>query len=467
MLTSAGIGSGLDINKLVSDLVNAESAPKVALFDKQEALLTAKISGYGLLKSALSDLKSALTTLNTTSTYNNRSATASDKTKFTATSTTAAVLGNYAIQISQLAAAHKLSSTGYATSATVVGTGSLTLTSGSNSFTLTINDSNKTLAGIRDAINSASTNTSITATVINVDNGTGGTESRLVLTAKATGTANAIKVTAVNGGEGNLQQLVYDPAPGSGVTNLVPRNAALNAVLLIDGQTVTRSSNTVSDAIDGVTLTLLKADVGVTHTLDISVNTKNVSTAVSALVDSYNKYITSFNSITAYSEKGSGTLLGDAIARSVSSQVRQILTGSVASITSSGNNSLANLGITTNKDGSLKLNSVTLDSVIANDMATVTSLFTANDGIAKKLDKLLTEYTKSSGILDTKTNSINGSIADITRQRGKHDLRMQTFQKSLLDQFVFMDSIVQQLTKTGSYLTQALAGLPKPNSVKS
>ncbi len=464
MLTSAGIGSGLDINQLVNDLVNAEAEPKTALLDKKEATITAKISAYGLLKSALSELKSSLSTLAESNTYNTRSATSSDKSIFTATADSTAVFGNYNIEVSQLAEAHKLSSTGFTDSATVVGTGSLTLSVGSNSFTLTIDDSNKTLAGIRDAINNASDNTGVTATIINVDDGASGTESRLVLTSNDTGSNNNITVTAVNGGEGDLQQLVYDPLPGSGTTNLVERNPAQDAIVLIDNQTVTSNSNILSNAIDGISISLLDADPGTSYTLDVNLNTSSITKAVNNLIENYNSYNETIFSITGYDETGSGALIGDALARSANNQIRQQLTFTVSSI-SGDFNSLASIGITTNKDGSLSLDSSKLEDAIKNDITSVTNLFTADDGIAKRLDNTLNEYVKSNGIVDSKTQSLNDSIDDLTEQREQLAIRLEAFQTRLFDQFIAMDVLIAQLKETGNYLTNALANLPKPNSI--
>lgn len=465
MLTSAGIGSGLDINQLVSDLVAAESAPKIALLDKKEAVITAKISAYGLLKSALSEFKASLTALANTDTYNTRSASSSDRSKFTVTADATAVTGNYSLEISQLAEAHKLSSTGFTDSSTVVGTGDLTLAVGTNAFTVTIDDSNSSLAGIRDAINNATDNTGITATIVNVDDGLGGTESRLVLTSNTTGTSNEITVTAVNGASGDLQQLVYDPA-GSGVTNLVERNAAQDAIVLVDNQTVTSSSNNLSGVIDGLSINLLDADPGVTHSINISLNSANITSAVGNLVDNYNSFVETLVSVTAYSENGSGALIGDALARSAANQIRQQLTGQVNSI-SSAYNSLAALGITTDRNGYMSIDNSKLDAAIANDSDAVRELFSGTNGIATRLENTLNEYVKANGIVDSKTSSLNESIDDITDQREQLNRYLESFQARLLDQFIAMDTLVQQLNDTSNYLTNALANLPKPASIKS
>ncbi len=467
MLTSAGIGSGLDINSLVTNLVNAESAPKTAFLDRQEAQLQTQLSSFGIVKGAMSDLRSTLTALSSTGSYDNRKASSSDKSIFTATADTSAVLANYTIQVSQLAESHKLSSSGFASSSTVVGTGSLTIKIGTDAFTLTIDDSNKSVAGIRDAINNAATNTGVSATLVNVDDGVGGTETRLVLTADGTGSDNAITVTAVNGGEGDLQQLVYDPLPGSGVTNLTQLNPAQDAIILIDTLSVTSSSNTIENAIDGVTLELHKADPAVDHTLTTSLDTEKITSAVESMVDKYNDFIKTMKSLTAYSEGGtSGALLGDALARGILSTVRSNITAQVKSISNSDFSSLAAIGITTNDDDTLSIDTSDLNSVIEDELDTLTNLFTANDGIATVLDDVINDYVKVNGILDSKTDGLNNSINDIGEQRSQLADRMEAYEARLLAQFIAMDNLVQQLTASGDFLTQAISNLPKPNSVK-
>lgn len=464
MVASVGIGSGIDIASLVNDLVSSEGAPKIALFDKKEATLSAQISAYGLFKSALSELKSSFAALADENTYNTRTATSSDKTKFTASADASAVFGSYDFEITQLAEAHKLSSTGFATTDTVVGTGSLTLSVGSDSFSVTLDDNNKTLAGIRDAINNASDNKGVTATIINVDDGTGGTESRLVLTSNETGSSKNLTVTAVNGGEGDLQQLVYDPAPGSGVTNLVERNPAQDAIVLLDSQTITSSSNSLSSPIDGVSISLLDASPGTTMSLDVALKTDSVKSAITTMVENYNDYVETLKGVTGYVESGSGALIGDALSRSANNQIRSQLTQTVSSITTQYS-SLASLGIVSDKEGYLVIDSAKLEAAITDDVTSVQNLFNATDGIATRLDNTVNEYTKSNGILDSKTTSLNDSIADITDQRLQLELHLDSLQSRLLARFNIMDSLINQLNATSTSLTQAFANLPKPNSI--
>ncbi len=456
MLTSTGIGSGIDINSLVSDLVSSEGAPKIALFDKKEAVISSQISAFGLFKSALSELKSSFAALAEEQTYNTRTATSSDKSIFTASSDSSAVLGNYDIEVTQLAEAHKVSSGGFADSSAVVGTGDLTLTLGTDSFTLTIDDDNKTLAGIRDAINNATDNPGITATIINVDDGIGGTESRLVLSSDKTGLANTISVSAVNGGEGDLQQLAD--------ANLVERNPAQDSIVKIDNQTLTSSTNNLSNPIDGISISLLQADPGNVLTLDVSLNTNSVKTAITTLVENYNDYVETLQGITGYAETGSGALIGDALTRSANGQIRSQLTQTVGSI-STEFSSLASIGIVSDRNGYLVIDGSKLDAAIGEDIDSIKSLFSADDGIATRLDNTVNEYVKANGILDSKTSSLNESINDINDQRVQLQLHLDALQARLLDQFIIMDSLVGQLNATSTSLQQAFANLPKPNSI--
>lgn len=459
-ISTAGLGSGIDFNSLVSQLVAAESEPQTALFDQKETILQARLSAFGVVKSALTTFQAEVVKLQSADAFSNRKATSASTSTFTATATNSAVLGSYDIQVTQLAENHKLRSTDFTDSSTVIGTGTLTISVGGSSFGLTIDDSNKTVAGIRDAINNASSNTGVTATTITVDTGT-----QLVLTSNDTGSNNNIVVTAINGGEGDLQQLVYDPLPaGSGTENLVQINPAQDSIIQIDSQNVTNNTNTVAGAIDGVTLTLNAADPGNDHTLDIVLDTGSISAKIQSFVDAYNEYTKSINESMLQSETQQGILLGDALTRSIERQIRTKTTQQVSGIYTDYN-SLAAIGITTQKDGSLKIDSTTLNNVIDTDLTSLTNLFTAENGIANIVDSTIDSYVEFNGILDTKTDGIKDSISDITKQREQLAFRMESLEARLTAQFIAMDGLVSQLTSTGTFLTDALKNIPKPNSI--
>lgn len=466
-ITSPGIGSGLDIGSLVSQLVAAEGQSKSLRLDTREAKAQATLSAVGTLKSALSGLQSSLASLKSSSSFENRTATSAGTDYFTATATSSAAIGNYAIEVVQLAQASKVRSAGFATADTIVGTGTLTFASGSDSFTLTIDDSTDTLAEIRDAINAAEDNTFVNATIVNVDDGLGGTESRLVLSGTKVGADNAITVTVddddlVDVDASGLSQLVTG--------NLAQMAAAQDAVIEIDGQTVTRSSNAISDAIDGVTLNLVAAHAtsGDTSDLDVTVNTAAVTSAVNAFVDSYNKMIDTFNQLRSYdaSTGATGTLFGDATLRSIESQIRRELNDSVSGL--SGNfATLAELGITTEDDGTLAVDSTTLSDAISNNLSDVAEFFSSNEGVATRLDSLISSYVQSEGVLDMRSDSLNDQIEDITDQREALNRRLASLESRLMAQFTALDTLISQMNSTSTYLSQQLANLPGSYSPKN
>jgi flagellar hook-associated protein 2 len=385
-LSTTGIGSGLDVESIVTSLMNVERKPLNAVATEKTAYQS-QISAYGTLKSALSTFQTAVSALSTVSKFNAQTVSSSNASVFTATSNGTASLGDYAITVNQLAKAQKLSSGGFTNTTDTVGTGTLTIGFGTytaigNTFTpstaksdvtITINSSNNTLAGVRDAINAA--NSSVSATIVN-----DGTTNRLVVTSKDTGEVNGLKISVADSDASNtdatgLSQLAFDPTAsiGSG-KNMTQLQAPKNALLDVDGIAVVKASNTVTDAISGVTLNLLTTSLNSAN-LGVSSNTDSVKTSVTAFVDAYNKLDTTLRSLTKYDETGkaSGALLGDATARSVISQVKAVMTKTIAS----GNtiNSLSQIGVSFQRDGKLALDSTKLTNAMTSNFSDIAAVF--------------------------------------------------------------------------------------------
>ena len=326
MVSAPGIGSGLDVNGIVSQLMAAERQPLAAL-TKQELAYTQKLSAFGQVRSALAGFQSALNDLSSGSKFQALSATSSDPQVLSATASGKAIPASYQIEVAQLAQQQKLASSGYATTDEVVGSGTLTIQfgtydSGLNTFTanadkatksIAIDPANNTLAGIRDAINAA--NAGVTATIVNDGSAAG---NRLVLSSADSGAANSLKISVADDDANDLNSsglsaLAYDPtaAVGSG-KNLGQVAAALDAQLTIDGIAVAQATNTVSNAIEGVTLNLAQTNVGEKLTLTVSRDTKAVTDAVQAFVKSYNGASGTLKKLTAFNGPGAenGVLLG-------------------------------------------------------------------------------------------------------------------------------------------------------------
>ncbi len=468
-VSSPGIGSGLDIAGIIDKLVAAERQPVETRLDSEEASIQAEISGLGLLKGAISEFTSALQTLKSTATYQTRQAVSSDSSVLTASTSSAAVPGSYSIAVTYLAQAHKLRSVGFADPTSTVGSGSITISQGTSSFTVAVASGSDTLAEVRDAINAASDNPGVSATLVTVDDGAGGSETRLLLTAGKTGTANALTVT-VSDDDGNdtdaagLSRLVYDPA-GSGVTQLVELQGARDALLQIDGMSVTRAENTIGDAIDGVTLTLV-AESTTAVTLTVSKDEAAVRGAIDTFVSSYNSLTETLASLSAFDAAGgsNGVLLGDATLRAVQRIIRE---GVAARYGATGSiRHLTDLGITTGADGKLKIDSTTLDAALAGGLDDVAAYFSGDQGLAGTLAGKLDAYASSSGVIESRIDSLGERVDDVNDRRAALERRMSSLEERLLRQFTAMDRIVSELQTTSDFIARQFEALQAVGSAR-
>ena len=388
-MVSAVSGTNIDVNTLVSQLMQAERAPLAAI-QRAQTGFQSKISAYGRMQSALSTLGDAAKKLDLPATFRAASARVSDATVLGASASSGATAGTYSIEVQALAQSQKLSSAAFAAADSVLGTGSLriqmgTYASGPNTFTanpnkgaqdITIDASNNTLAGVRDAINNAAGD--VRASIINDGSGF-----RLALTSIDGGVANSLKITAVDGDGTNtnasgLSQLAYDPAVviGSG-KNLTQNQAAQDALLYIDGVRVVKSSNTVSDAIDGLTLNLARVNTGSSVSVTVAADAEAMKSALDSFVTAYNGFNTTARQLTFYDagNRSAGALQGDATARAMQASVRGIL-GSAAGGVSGGLTRLSQIGLTLQSDGALAFDSARFQKAVDSNSADLAALFT-------------------------------------------------------------------------------------------
>ncbi len=389
-ITASGAGSNLDVNGIVSQLMAVERRP-LDLLARREADYQAKLSAFGTLKGALSAFQSAMQGLSDPAKFQAIKAGAADDSILNATANVKgkAVPGSYSVEVQQLAQQQKVSSDGFASLSSVVGSGTLTIQygtydNGTNTFslnnakaaqTIKIDPSSNTLSGVRDAINAA--NAGVSATIIN-----DGAGNRLVLTAKDTGAANSIRITVIDDDGTNLDstglsQLAYDPAAtaGSG-RNLTQVQAAQDAKLQIDGIAISKPSNIVTDAIEGLTLNLLKSNAGSPTTLDVARDTAGVKASVEAFVKSFNSINQTLKDLSGYNSatKKGGILQGDSTALSIQRGIRATLTAAVGQIPGSFA-SLSQIGVSFQKDGSLALDSTKLQAAMDSGFDQIGGLF--------------------------------------------------------------------------------------------
>ena len=457
-ITAGGLGSGLDIGSLVSQLVAAEGQPAVFRLDTKEARLQADLSSIGTLKSALSDFQDIVKELNDPDTFLARRAQTSNVDLFTASADTSAVASSYDIEVVQLAEAAKVRSGDFSAATDVVGTGTLDISLGASSFQVTVDTNNQTLEGIRDAINAASDNPGIAASIVNVDGGT-----RLVLSSEKTGSANTIAITVT---DDDLNNTDVSGLSQLATANLTTLKTAQDAIINLDQQLVTRDSNSFSDVITGVTLNLKSADVGTTGTLTIALNTTSVESKVNSFVEAYNSLADTMKSLGAYNaETGlAGGLQGDSSLRSVQNQIRQTLTNSVSGLDFG---TLSEIGITTDTNGHLTIDEEKFDSVLSTDFSTVSELFASENGLANSLEALIDGYIGSNGTLGSRTESLQSRIESIDDDRERLDARLTALESRYTAQFTAMDILVGQLQGIGTALTGQLANLPQPNSINN
>ncbi len=392
-ISSPGLGSGLDVQNIVSQLVAAEGQPANLRLSRKEAQYQAELSALGTFKSALSSFQGTLSSLTAAASFRPRTASSSDTDILTVSAGGKAAEASYAVSVEQLAQAHKLASAAFSdttSSATGGNGGTLTFRFGTFSggtftvnperatATVTISAADSSLQGIRDAVNNA--DIGVTATIIN-----DGTGNRLVFVSNYSGAANSLEIT-VTDDDGNdtdnagLSQFAYDPAAAAGSgKNLTETVAAQDARVIIDGLTVTSSSNTLDQAIEDVTFNLVKESPGTNVTVTVSQNTSSVVSAVEGFVNGYNDFIQTVNDLTRYDpETGeSGTLIGDSLVRSIRSQVQRIMVQQVSGL-SGKYRSLADLGIKTQSDGTLSMDSGKLSSALDEDPDAVARVFAAS-----------------------------------------------------------------------------------------
>lgn len=436
LITSTGIGSGLNIGAIVSALTTSFGAAQTTQLTNQQSSLDSQVSAYGTFASALDTLKLALPPLEDASQLAGFAATVADKTIATATTTSDAVAGQYSLQVNNLATSATLTSMPVVTgSAAAVGTGTLTIAVGGASTAITIDSTNNSLAGIAAAINSASNNPGVSASII-----TSTTGSRLVLAGTATGAANAITVTP-SGGDGGLSSLAFTQT-----------QAAQDASFSINGFAATSASNVVSSAITGVTLNLQQASAANTPTtLTISPDTSSAQASIDKFVTALNDVLSSIQTLTGFdpSTNTAGPLNGNATLEAFQNQLQSIL-GKVTN--GSGVKSLTDLGITAGTNGSYATDDTKLGNALSSSLASIGNLLGGSNGLATQISNLVDGYTKPGGLLDTINQGLETGLSNVSKQQAALSAQLAAYSATLTAEYNAMDQAVALLKQTQTYL---------------
>ncbi|NIF73386.1 MULTISPECIES: flagellar filament capping protein FliD [unclassified Burkholderia] len=461
--------TGLDVNTLVSALVNSKVAAQGVLLSTSIANDNLKNQAYASLQSALSTLQTSLASLADGSLAQTYTATATGN-GLTASAGVGAQAGTYQVTVSQIAQSQSLSSPAFGAT-TQLGTGSLTLQVGTKSSTINISSSNNTLAGIKDAINNDPNNPGVSATIVN---GTDG--AHLVLSSKASGAANTINVTANASTDNGLSQLSVTSTPStSGGGSSIPSTsgwsqstAAQDAQYKIGSVSGSSATNTITGAIAGVTLNLTQAAVSnppAAQTLTIAADTTTQASTITAFVKAYNTLVTTYSAVGTFNSSNpsqSGPLFGDSTLNSIQNQLSAILGGGVTNNGASA--TLKSLGITiadgtnsTQPAGTLVIDQGALTTALQSTNAAAT-LFNGTNGIGEQLNKAITNITAPKGILTTSVSSVQSDLTSLTSQQTTLNAYAAQLTTQYNTQFTQLNTLLAQMTTNQNYLTQLFGG---------
>jgi flagellar hook-associated protein 2 len=472
-ISSIGIGSGLDIESVITQLVAVERAPVTKLQTEATSLQT-KLSTYGKLQSGMAALRDAASALTRPSTWNATVGASSDTTSVAVTTSASTLPGSYSIEVQRLASVQSNATGVYASADALVGEGTLhielgTWGAGQTSFTpkagatavdITVGPPAESLAQLRDKINAS--NSGVVASVLTDASG-----ARLVLRSAATGEANGFRV-GVSDNDGNnvdgigLSALAFDPS--AGILTMAQALAAANAAASLNGLPIASESNTLSNVLDGMTLTL-----GKVTTAPVLVEAKSDKESIRKALDSF---VTAYNDLnklvaeqTKYdaASKTAGVLQGDSAAVSIRSQMRSLLgssSGASAMFTR-----LAEVGFDVQTDGSIKLDETKLANGLAN-LGEMKKLFSnsdlltpANNGIATQLRAMADQVLGIEGSISTRTEGLRKRI-DLNQDRQELlEDRIAMMEKRLRAQYTALDRQMASLNSLSNYVTQQLSVL--------
>jgi len=454
-ISSLGIGSGLDVESLVSKLMSIEQQP-INNIKQASAKLQTKISAYGQLQSAVSSMQTAAQKLSDASLWNASTVSVSDATVATVSAASAGSQ-NHLLKVSQLASAQSVASRIFTSGSETLGDGTLTIalgrwagdppvfTPGSGtpaSITVSATD---TLTSIRDKINAA--NVGVNASLVNDAAGT-----RLVIRSLSTGENQAFQITTPDAA---LADLAYD---GSG-TGLSQTQAASNASFNWDGLDLTSQSNTLSGLSDGMTVNLLK-----TTTTAVSIGTSNDTTsikkAITDFVDSYNKLFNLMKDQTKYDAgtKTAGVLQGDSKAVSVQQMLRGI-TGGTTTLAGAFSR-LSDIGLEPGQSGTLTVNSTKLDKALTN-LTDLKKLFSApdtvnkqNQGFALRWNSFATQILGTDGAITAGQSALQKRIANNDSQIDRMQDSLSLTEQRLRAQYSALDTKMSSLSALSAYVSK-------------
>ena len=463
IVNTLGAGSGIDVKGLAQSLVDAEKTPKKERIDEKIAKTEAKITGFGAVKFALSELKTAFAKINDASDFSSIKTSNTQPSAFGVSTTSSAEAGSYSIEVLQTALAQRTASSTFVDRATTLNGGAafkLNLTIGGVSKG-DINVTTATPAGMVSAINGAKLG--VTAQLINTGSGF-----NVVVTGE-TGAAQNFSLTSDDGTATGSNPKV----PVTGVSFATSLQTASDASFKINGLTVTRSSNTVNDVIDGVTLDLFTSTTGVAR-LDLNRDTAGIKDNIKGLVTAYNDFEETLKILgdrASEVEDFGGALAGESLLQSVRNQVRALVTNT-SNTPGTNIRAARDVGLSLDRFGKLNLDEAKLDAALQNNFNQVSTMFTAGTsnksiyspapaGLAGEAINSIEKMLLSTGLIDTQTKSAAAQILKHKEELKILDERMEKLMTRYMSQFSVMENIVGNSNSMREGLKGTFEGMMK------
>lgn len=481
-IQSLGVGSGLDLEGLVTQLLEAERKPKQDRLDKKEESLEAEISGIGQLKSKMKDFLDTVDELRSSTGLQGREPTIDNPSEliepFTAEAANSAVQGSYDIAVTQVASGSRIETDdaiagGFSSSTDSVsaGAGSLTFKIGATTDTFSINvTAGMTLQQLSSAINASTDNFGVQSSII--DTGTVDGGAKLVFSSSVTGAGNDLII--VNDNDlADLDRVATTDSTEAAVY-LSPVTSAQNSKATIDGILVESSTSKFENTIENVSFTVEEessfAADGVTRQtsrLNIGLDTEGLDKKIRDFVDNFNALNKEITSLTRYGLsdlEDDGALAGDSMVRSIQQGIASIIGSGVGASALGG---LFQLGIDYNDDGDLEISSSDkfgfgsgedrLKDALDDNFDEIAALFSdADEGIATRLYSYVKEYTTFSGLLTSRERSVKDQKDQLLDERELFEFRMSNTEQILRDKYLNLDQTVARLNQTGAALLASL-----------
>jgi flagellar hook-associated protein 2 len=477
-ISSAGLGSGLDVESIVTQLMAIERRP-ISLLKDQTKQIETQLSAFGKLQGALSTMRDKARALTASDAWSPTKASSADEASVSVSTGTGSVPGSYAVSVAQLAKAQTMVSGTFAGSEAVVGAGTLAIQlgtwagtaftprTGSSAVNVTV-AADDTLQDVRDKINGA--DAGVVASIVNDANG-----ARLTLRSTTSGEDYAFRlaVTDADGNAGDaagLSALAYDPG-GAGAV-MTRTQVGSNARATINGVAIESNTNTLENVIDGLTVRLGKVTTG---DVDVAVtqDSEAIKTAVTDFANAYNELIKQIREQTKFNEgsKTGAPLQGDRAAIALQQQLRSLLGGVTGA--SAVFQRMADIGLDPQSDGTLTVRASKLDGAVANArelekfFANVDAAQESNNGFAQVLRKFADELLGTDGSLTTKQESLRTRIARNGAREAQLEERMTLVEKRMRAQYTSLDTQMAKLNSLSTYMTRQLSALSSYNGNKS